>query len=171
MFDKSIDLLYQDNFLAEHKLSSVQTICLLLQVAHNFDKSDLICVLVSSAIRISQCLNIHRLGPDNDNVSAGTPGPESADTQGLVNREVEKRVWWYLVRYDWLQIPFQNIYQVHPAQFDTAMPADCLEEAERMVQDGVVVSQPDSVCTTTRWGTVLNRGRLAITALLVTERS
>ncbi|KAF5722722.1 hypothetical protein FMUND_2599 [Fusarium mundagurra] len=59
-----------------------------ITVAHNFDKSDLICVLVSTAIRIAQCLNLHRLGLDERNASVND----------AVDGEIRKRVWWFLVR-------------------------------------------------------------------------
>ncbi|KAF4954317.1 hypothetical protein FGADI_5340 [Fusarium gaditjirri] len=141
LFDKSRELLYEAEFMDKHKLTSVQTICLLVQVAHNFDKSDLICVLVSAAIRIAQCLNLHRLGLDN-------PG---ATINEAVAREVRKRVWWFLVRYDWLQIPFQNTCQIHYSQFSTPMPANCHDDEERMIKDGRVNAQPVGTSTVTTW--------------------
>ncbi|KAG7409084.1 putative transcription factor lepB [Fusarium oxysporum f. sp. rapae] len=141
LFEKSREMLYKAEFMDKHKLTSVQTICLLVQVAHNFDKSDLICVLVSAAIRIAQCLNLHRLGLDD-------PG---AGVSEVVDREVRKRVWWFLVRYDWLQIPFQNTCQIHYSQFNTPMPANCHDDEQRMIKDGRVNAQPAEICTITTW--------------------
>ncbi|KAI1073163.1 hypothetical protein LB507_010763 [Fusarium sp. FIESC RH6] len=143
LFDKSIETLYQAGFMDHHRLTSVQTICLLVQVAHNFNKSDLICVLVSSAIRIAQCLNLHRLGPD--------PAISSGNAQGIIDREVKKRVWWFLVRYDWLQIPFQNTCQIHMSQFDTSMPVNCHQDTGRMIADSNVNPQPANIYTITTW--------------------
>ncbi|RSL39977.1 hypothetical protein CEP53_013674 [Fusarium sp. AF-6] len=152
LFDKSIELLFKGGFMDEHKLTSVQAICLLLQVAHNFDKSDLICVLISTAIRISQCLNLHRLGADRP-----VTGAVEDDIQNIINREIRKRVWWFLVRYDWLQIPFQNTCQIHPAQFNTPMPANSFDDEARMIQNGAVVSQPADICTSSSWTNSLNQ--------------
>ncbi|RSL55030.1 hypothetical protein CEP51_014611 [Fusarium floridanum] len=152
LFDKSIELLFKGGFMDEHKLTSVQAICLLLQVAHNFDKSDLICVLISTAIRISQCLNLHRLGADRPVTEA-----VEDDIQNIIDREIRKRVWWFLVRYDWLQIPFQNTCQIHPAQFNTPMPANSFDDEARMIQNGAVVSQPADVCTSSSWTNSLNQ--------------
>ena len=143
LFDKSIETLYQAGFMDHHRLTSVQTICILVQVAHNFNKSDLICVLVSSAIRIAQCLNLHRLGPD--------PAISSGNAQGIIDREVKKRVWWFLVRYDWLQIPFQNTCQIHMSQFDTPMPVNCHQDTGRMIADSNVNAQPANSYTITTW--------------------
>lgn len=157
LFEKSIELLYQANFMSDHKLTSVQAICVLLQVAHNLDKSDLICILISSAIRISQCIGLHRLGSDASALGTGSSSSQSLSKADVVSREVGKRIWWFLVRYDWFQIPFQNVCQIHPAHFNTPMPSDCFEELERMVVDGAVASQPDQVPTATSWVTMLNQ--------------
>ncbi|KAF5254892.1 hypothetical protein FANTH_388 [Fusarium anthophilum] len=112
-----------------------------LTVAHNFDKSDLICVLVSTAIRTAQCLNLHRLGQDDPSIGVNE----------TIDREVRKRIWWFLVRYDWLQIPFQNTCQIHYSQFNTPMPANCHDDEQRMIQDGRVNAQPAEICTITTW--------------------
>ena len=148
--------------MADHKLTSVQAICLLLQTAHNFDKSDLICVLVSSAIRISQCLNLHRMCSPEPRHGLATlidgPADNKRNTQDIIHCEIKKRTWWFLVRYDWFQIPFQNTCQISPTQFNTPIPASYFEEPERMVKDGHIVSQPDSVCTPGLWGYTLNKG-------------
>ncbi|KAF5591036.1 hypothetical protein FPANT_5769 [Fusarium pseudoanthophilum] len=141
LFDKSRDMLHQVEFMDKHKLTSVQAICLLVQVAHNFDKSDLICVLVSAAIRIAQCPNLHRLGL-HDPV---------AGTNEAIDREVRKRVWWFLVRYDWLQIPSQNTCQIHYSQFNTLMPANCHDDEQRIIKDGRIDAQPAEISTITTW--------------------
>ncbi|RKL19322.1 hypothetical protein BFJ68_g3596 [Fusarium oxysporum] len=145
LFDKSREMLQKAEFMDKHKLTSVQTICLLVQVAHNFDKSDLTCVLVSAAIRIAQCLNLHRLGHDDHNVVC------HSDTHSVIDREVRKRIWWFLVRYDWLQIPFQNTCQIHYSQFNTQMPANCHDDEERMIKDGRVDVHPVEISTITTW--------------------
>ncbi|VUC21016.1 unnamed protein product [Clonostachys rosea] len=137
LFDKSIEILFKGGLMDKHKLTSVQAICLLLQVAHNFDKSDLICVPISTEIRISQCLNLHRLG--------------------AIRQEIRKLVWCFLVRYDWLQIPFLNTCQIHPAKFNTPMPAKSIDDEVRMIQNGAVVAQLEDVYTSSSWTNCLNK--------------
>ncbi|KAF4946804.1 hypothetical protein FSARC_14114 [Fusarium sarcochroum] len=154
LFDKSIETLHQAKFMDRHKLASVQTICLLVQVAHNFDKSDLICVLISSGIRIAQCMNLHRLGPDRP-VTSSNNSYGSVDE--IINREVRKRVWWFLVRYDWLQIPFQNTCQIYMSQFNTPMPSNCHDDVSRMVKNSMVDSQPNDICTSNTWTNCLSQ--------------
>lgn len=154
----SIDTLFADGFMAEHKLSSVQAICILLLTAHNIDQSDLICVLISAAIRISQCLNLHRLGSDT-HPTPSTPATSATSNKRLINREIEKRVWWYLVRYDWFQIPFQSTCQIHPTQFNTPLPVNCFETQKDMLKDGAVAAQPDEVYTPFQFSNCLNKRR------------
>ncbi|KAJ4111488.1 hypothetical protein NW768_011842 [Fusarium equiseti] len=130
LFDKSIETLYQAGFMDHHRLTSVQTI-------------------FSSAIRIAQCLNLHRLGSD--------PAISSGNPQDTVDREVKKRVWWFLVRYDWLQIPFQNTCQIDMYQFDTPMPVNCHDDMRRMVTDGNINAQPTENYTITTWTRCLHQ--------------
>ncbi|KAG7108976.1 very-long-chain (3R)-3-hydroxyacyl-CoA dehydratase like protein [Verticillium longisporum] len=157
LLDKSVDLLFQGNFMSDHRITSIQAICLLLQVAHNFDKSDMVCILVSTAIRISQCLNLHVLGQDAPTTATTNGTGRKRSDQELVEREIQKRIWWFLVRYDWLQIPFQNICQIHPTQFTTPMPLNCFDELERMIRDGMVDAQSDHVPTSTRWTVTMDQ--------------
>lgn len=144
--------------MSDHRITSIQAICLLLQVAHNFDKSDMVCILVSTAIRISQCLNLHVLGQDAPTTATTNGTGRKRSDQELVEREIQKRIWWFLVRYDWLQIPFQNICQIHPTQFTTPMPLNCFDELERMIRDGMVDTQSDHVPTSTRWTVTMDQG-------------
>ncbi|VUC25208.1 unnamed protein product [Clonostachys rosea] len=154
--EQSMACLYRSNFISKHSLTSVQAICVLLQVAHHYDQSDTICVLLAAGIRIAQCLNLHRLGADPQ-----ANAPPTIDTSSLVSalieREVKKRVWWFLVRQDWLQIPFQNTCLIHFTQFNTPMPVNCFENAEEMISDGRVVAQPERVFTQTSFTHVLNK--------------
>ncbi|KAK7422961.1 hypothetical protein QQX98_001251 [Neonectria punicea] len=146
LYDRSVACLFEANFMAKHTVYAVQTICILMQVAHNVDQSDFICVLISTGIRISQCLNIHRLGADRSG-SHYRGQPDETVVRILVDREVKKRIWWFLVRQDWLQIPFQNTYLIHETQFNTPFPLNCHDEPGLMIRDGAVVCQPDEVYT------------------------
>ncbi|KAF4456704.1 putative transcriptional regulatory protein PB24D3.01 [Fusarium austroafricanum] len=121
-------------FMDKHKLTSVQTISLLVQVAYNFDKSDLICVLVSTGIRIAQCLNLHRLGPEHPEHAASGNSAETIDRE----------------------IPFQNTCQIHPTQFNTPMPGNC-HNVERMIKDGIIAVQPAEACTGNTWTNCLHQ--------------
>jgi hypothetical protein len=79
-------------------------------------------------------------------------------TQYLIEREVKKRTWWFLVRQDWLQIPFQNTFVIHANQFNTPMPLNCYEEESEMVRDGRIVVQPKSVFTQSSYCNEIHQG-------------
>ncbi|VUC32561.1 unnamed protein product [Clonostachys rosea] len=157
LFNKSIEVLFRANFMDDHNIYSVQAICLLLQVAHHFDKSDLICILISTAIRIAQCLGLHRLGPDR-----AVPEGSTANTNGTVNvdRELKKAIWWFLVRYDWYQIPFQNTCQIHPSQFSTPMPTNQPVTAQQSANDGTL--NMDEAFISSSWANYLNHFSILI---------
>ncbi|KAF4465666.1 hypothetical protein FALBO_7492 [Fusarium albosuccineum] len=156
LYDKSVSCLFKANFMAKHTVYSLQTICILMQVAHNIDQSDFTCVLISAAIRISQCLNIHRLGPDQP-ASFYHGQPEERVVRILIEREVKKRIWWFLVRQDWLQIPFQSTYLIHATQFNTPFPLNCHEDPALMIRDSEMVSQPDDTYTQSSYTHTLSK--------------
>lgn len=149
-YNKSIDSLYNADFMSRHSILSVQSICLLIYVGYNLGQSDKISVLLSCGIRIAQSLCIHRLGPDRTS--------PAATSKQLIDREVQKRCWWFLVRQDWLQIPFINTYSIHPTQFNTPMPKNCFEDYDRLIVDGLLVEQPKNTYTQTSYTSVLNDG-------------
>ncbi|KAH7378229.1 hypothetical protein BKA66DRAFT_146951 [Pyrenochaeta sp. MPI-SDFR-AT-0127] len=159
LYNRSIQSLHEANFMAVHTLRSVQTICVLLQVAYNLDQSDLISVLLSAAIRTSQSLELHRLGPDQELNSRPT---NTSTDQYLIDREVKKRTWWFLVRQDWLQIPFQNTFIIHASQFNTPMPLNCYDDEIRMISDGKIAVQPYTTYTQTSYSNELHKVAIVI---------
>ncbi|KAJ5297041.1 Molybdopterin synthase catalytic subunit [Penicillium atrosanguineum] len=154
-YQKSIESLNQADFMKNHSLFSVQAICLLIYIGHNTGDSDRISVLLASGSRIAQCLAIHRLGPDHKS-SISQCTDQILRTRRLIDREISKRVWWFLVRQDWLQIPFNNTYNIHPSQFNTPMPRNCDEEAFKMVVDGEVIQHDQDQYTQGSYTSVLN---------------
>ncbi|KAJ5107212.1 C6 transcription factor [Penicillium angulare] len=133
----------------------VQAICLLIYIGHNIGQSDRISVLLASAGRIAQCLGLHRLGP----VKATAESQETESLlhkQSLIDREVSKRAWWFLVRQDWLQIPFNNTYSIHPTQFTTPMPKNCDDDISCMIVQGEVLDHGPEHYTQGSYTSVLN---------------
>ncbi|KAK1533136.1 hypothetical protein CPAR01_09844 [Colletotrichum paranaense] len=156
-YDISLRSLHDANFMAIHTVCSVQTICILMQVAHNLDQSDFISVMIASGIRISQCLNMHRLGPDRLDHDPAAEITQETSKKGLINREIKKRVWWFLVRQDWLQIPYQNTYLLHPSQFNTPQALNCHDRMEFPAGDGTIVAQPGNVYTQSTYTNALSQ--------------
>ncbi|SPO07705.1 uncharacterized protein DNG_10400 [Cephalotrichum gorgonifer] len=153
LYRKSIEALFAANFMASHSLISVQTTCLLIHVGHNLGESDFIATLMGSAIRIAQSLGLHRLGPDAPIVGVTDTNEIS---RRLIEREVQKRVWWFLIRQDWLQIPFLNTYTIHATQFNTPMPNLCHDNPKDMIRDGSIVEQDVDTFTQSSYTSVHN---------------
>lgn len=142
--------------MKNHSLFSVQAICLLIYIGHNIGESDRVSVLLASGSRIAQCLAIHRLGPDRTSSILQCADP-ILRTRRLIDREISKRVWWFLVRQDWLQIPFNNTYNIHPSQFNTPMPKNCDEAVFQMIIDGDVKQHNQDHYTQGSYTAVLNQ--------------
>lgn len=154
--------------MAIHSISSIQAICILLQVAHNLNQSDFIMVLMSATIRIAQSLNLHRLGSEKADHRDVREDP-ARTVQDLIDLEVKKRVWWFIVRQDWLQVPFQNTYLIHATQFNTPVPLNCYEDPAKWGEGGYIISNAPRSRTTkpvSRW-----HGRWSVSSpLLWTSR-
>lgn len=156
-YQKSIDSLNAADFMKNHNIYSVQAICLLIYIGHNSGQSDRISVLLASASRIAQCLNLHRLGFETPSHILQR-SDASARKQLLIDREVAKRAWWFLVRQDWLQIPYNNTYNIHPSQFNTPMPKHCDEECSKMISSTGIIEQDKNHYTQGSYTSVLNEG-------------
>lgn len=143
--------------MRRHTLFSVQAICLLIYIGHNIGESDRVSVLLASGSRIAQCLAIHRLGPDSRSGISQCTDP-TLRTRRLIDREISKRVWWFLVRQDWLQIPFNNTYNIHPSQFNTPMPSNCDEGFEMIVDGEEIKKHEQDHYTQGSYTSVLNHG-------------
>jgi hypothetical protein len=73
-------------------------------VANVLDSSDQMTVLVNAAVRIAQCLGLHRI-PDE---------PEaSLDWSTVVQREVGRRIWWKLVELDYHSMPYTGTLSMY----------------------------------------------------------
>ncbi|KAE8151317.1 hypothetical protein BDV25DRAFT_152784 [Aspergillus avenaceus] len=152
---QSIESLHASNFMVNHSLFSIQTICMLIHCGHSYGESDLISALMGCAIRIAQSIGLHRLGPDTPFDPDSASGPEY--TKNLIDREVRKRVWWFLIRQDWLQIPFLNTYTIHATQFYTPMPRKCLESPIEMMKDCRIVEHDVDTYTQGSYTSILNQ--------------
>lgn len=104
MFELATTQIFQSNSLARHTIYSVQAICICAMVANVLDSSDQMTVLVNAAVRIAQCLGLHRI-PDE---------PEaSLDWSTVVQREVGRRIWWKLVELDYHSMPYTGTLSMY----------------------------------------------------------
>lgn len=143
LHEKSIECLHQSKFMVNHSIYSIQAICMLIHCGHNYGESDLISTLMGCAIRIAQSLGIHRLGSDQTARVDQSTEPGKLKRQ-LIDREIGKRVWWFLIRQDWLQIPFINTYTIHATQFNTPKPRRFIDRKMEIDKDGIVECEIDT---------------------------
>lgn len=100
MMERAKACLYDEDFMSRHTVHSIQAICILNMVAHVLGRSDLLATLVSAAIRVAQCLGLHRIP---HGVSPGLPSEQWTEA---LDREVGRRVWWKLVELDYHSMPY-----------------------------------------------------------------
>ncbi|KAH7020734.1 uncharacterized protein B0I36DRAFT_387593 [Microdochium trichocladiopsis] len=116
LYQRCVKALQDAQYASLHTLVNVQTICILVLCAHDFNGSNLLSVLLSSAIRIAQALNIHRLGPDP---------VEPLPYHQAIQRELRKSIWMFLSTQDWFLIPFSNAQSIFPSYCTTPRPVNC----------------------------------------------
>jgi hypothetical protein len=97
LFELTTTELFQTNSLGRHTIYSIQAVCICAMIGNVLDSSDQMTVLVNAAIRIAQCLGLHRI-PDE-------PGRLS-DWSTTLHREVGRRIWWKLVELDYHSMPY-----------------------------------------------------------------
>jgi hypothetical protein len=106
-FQGMINVLYQENFLENLSLYSIQAIVISTRIAHNLGRSDLNATLIGAAARIAHCLGLHKI---TDSSTGDDRALSGADWYERVEIETGKRVWLQLVIQDHFQIPFTDSY-------------------------------------------------------------
>ncbi|KAF5514836.1 putative dioxygenase [Colletotrichum fructicola] len=143
LFNFMVDTLYQAHFLQNVSLYSVQAIVISTEVAHNLGLSQLNATLFSAAIRMAECLGIHKI-TDGSNLDLQTPEEIWEDT---LQREVGRRVWLQMVIQDHFAIPFTDSYGINPAQYSTSLP--------RNADDADLADAPETTLTVSTYTRVL----------------
>ena len=144
LFAGSQQLLWASDFIGSHQLEHLQAVALISVYAYNVDEqADAAYALVGASIKIAQNLCLNRLDDvrfmekekAKNRLSSG--GSESSE-QSLLEREMGKRVWWYLVWLDWSHaLSHGGSYSIHPAHNRTNLPAN--------VDDGVFDTKQSSL--------------------------
>jgi hypothetical protein len=117
LFSAMVQVLYDSNFLANLSLYSVQAIVISTEIAHNLGLSQLNATLFNAAVRIAECLGIHKI---RDHSSE--PVLNKYEWEEKVEREVGKRVWCQMIIQDHFAIPFTDSYSISPMHFSTGRP-------------------------------------------------
>lgn len=142
LFMAMVNVPYTRNFLQNLSFYAVQAIVISTEVAPNFGLSQLNATLFSAAIRIAECLGVHKI---QDTISSTLTAEEAWSE--AVDKEVGKRVWCQMVVQDYFAIPFTDSYTINPAQYSTSLPSNA--------HDHDLVARTDSVPTISTYTRVL----------------
>lgn len=121
--------LHHADFMSMHSIYSVTAVSILTICAHTLGFSNSHAINIACAIRISQALNLHRLGSE--------PLDAPLDRR-LVDRELGRRIWCQLCMQDWFSVPFTETYLINPdclASPATGKPLNCTEADMRVLPD------------------------------------
>lgn len=149
-------LLWASDFIGSHQTEHLQAVVLMSVYAYNVDEqADAAYALVGASIKIAQNLALNRLDDprflenERQKNKAGVAGSASMaglgssplQPQAPLERELGKRIWWYLVWLDWSHaLSHGGCYAIHPAHNKTNLPANVYDED--LVRDGPVASRP-----------------------------
>ncbi|KAF4773729.1 serine carboxypeptidase [Colletotrichum scovillei] len=142
LFNFMVDTLYKAHFLQNVSIYSIQAIVISTEVAHNLGLSQLNATLFSAAIRIAECLGIHKI--TKCSLELQTPDEIWDD---ILQREVGRRVWLQMVIQDHFAIPFTDSYGINPSHYSTSFP--------RNANDTDLIEAPEEVLTVSTYTRVL----------------
>lgn len=142
LFITMVDVLNSCNFMQNLSFYAIQAIVISTEVAHNLGLSQLNTILLSAALRIAECLGVHKI---QDKISAISI-PEDVWSE-TIDMEIGRRVWCQMVIQDYFAIPFTDSYSIKPTQYLTSLPHNA--------HDHDLVGRADSVPTVSTYTRVL----------------
>ncbi|EPS30788.1 hypothetical protein PDE_05740 [Penicillium oxalicum 114-2] len=122
LFSAMVQTLYDSHFLNNLSICSVQAIAISTEVAHNLGLSQLNATMFNAAVRIAECLGLHKI---KDHPSSMTQTQDQWEER--VEREVGRRVWCQMIIQDHFAIPFTDTYSISPLQYSTGRPLNADE--------------------------------------------
>jgi hypothetical protein len=135
LFAGSQQLLWSSDFIGTHQLEHLQAVVLISVYAYNVDEqADAAFALVGTAIKIAQNLSLNRLDDKRfmeKEVAKNRLASGGRDTGevSLLQIELSKRVWWYLIWLDWSHaLSHGGSYSIHPAHNSTNLPSNINDE-------------------------------------------
>lgn len=85
---------------------AVQAVAISTMVAHVLGQTNVHTILLTSSIRIAQCLGLHKPNFGTENL----PKNSFRWWENIVRIQTGRRVWWQLVTQDYFSIPFTDSY-------------------------------------------------------------
>lgn len=135
LFAGSQQLLWASDFIGSHQLEHLQAYVLISVYAYNVDEqADAAFALMGAAIKIAQNLNLNRLddAPFMEKESTKTrltSGGKDTGQMTHLEREMSKRVWWYLIWLDWSHaLSHGGSYSINPTHNKTTLPSNVDDE-------------------------------------------
>lgn len=165
LFQAMLDVLHECQFLQNVSMFAVQAIVISTEVAHNLGLSQLNATLLAAAVRIAECLGVHKIEDEplrkrhgvQQRQSQSPSAPQETDLQEAVEsceREIGRRVWLQMVIQDHFAMPFTDGYVIHPQQYATSLPRNC-DDADLSEGDGLV-EKPEFYPTISSYNRVLS---------------
>lgn len=129
LFQAMMDVLHESQYLQNVSLHCVQAVVISTEVAHNLGLSQLNATLFAAAVRIAECLGIHKIESEDDDDDDDRKDRDTEDER--LDREIGRRVWLQMVVQDHFAMPFTDAYGIHPQQYATGDPRNC-DDGDRM---------------------------------------
>ncbi|KAI5479781.1 hypothetical protein MNV49_002593 [Pseudohyphozyma bogoriensis] len=104
------------------RLYSLQAISILGLGARDAWSATAIATLITTGLSIAQDLGLHQMVSDETWDISTSALPAAERNASLITREINKRVFWALVREDFFAIPFRRSYALRPSQISTPLP-------------------------------------------------
>lgn len=117
LFSAMMQTLYSCDLLKNLSIYSVQAAVISTEVAHNLGLSQMNATLFNAAVRIAECLGIHKI-QDHPLPHART----QEEWEERIEREVGRRVWCQMIIQDHFAIPFTDTYSISPMHYSTGRP-------------------------------------------------
>ncbi|KAJ5090484.1 hypothetical protein N7532_009168 [Penicillium argentinense] len=142
LFSAMVQTMYSSHFLNNISIYSVQAVVISTEVAHNLGLSQLNATLFNAAVRIAECLGLHKI---KDHPAILSPNRDQWEER--VEREVGRRVWCQMIIQDHFAIPFTDTYSISPMHYSTSRPMNA--------DDYNLVEMPASIPTISTYVRVL----------------
>lgn len=117
LFSAMVQTMYSSHFLNNLSIYSVQAVVISTEVAHNLGLSQLNATLFNAAVRIAECLGLHKI-KDHPQI----PAPNRDQWEERIEREVGRRIWCQMIIQDHFAIPFTDTYSISPMHYSTNRP-------------------------------------------------
>ncbi|AFR98714.2 hypothetical protein C343_06699 [Cryptococcus neoformans C23] len=154
-FNTSLQLLWSSDFMVSPDIMSLHTICALSCVFYAYGPPVFGSILTAAGVRLAQTLQINQIHDETLCKSAEKTDPcrvhgvaaiHIGGCPDMLDREIRRRLWWFLLYRDWLSLPAGFPYIVAAESLQSPDPLNLSDH--HLVSHGPVVVPPVWVPTT-----------------------